>query len=110
MVKQLRHLTPYRQRHPVLDMLGKILLNLVITGMLLGLGFMLFVFSNIGPAYLPDIKDGALDRYIRFAMLTIGAIIWLITPIWFLYSSIRYGHKSYQTYKSIHSTDTSYSR
>ena len=107
MTKQVRHLTPYQQQHPILDMLGKLLLNLVIAGMLLGLGFILFIFSNIGPAYLPDIKDGVLDGYIRFTMLTIGAIIWLVTPIWLLWSTIRYGYKSYQTYKSIHSTDTS---
>ena len=107
MTRQVRHLTSYQRQHPVLDMLGKLLLNPVIAGMLLGLGFILVIFSNIGPAYLPDIKDGALDGYIRFTMLTIGAIIWLITPIWFLYSSIRYGYKSYRTYKRIHPKDTS---
>lgn len=107
MVKQLKYSTSYQQQHPILDMLGKLLLNLVIAGMLLGLGFILFIFSNIGPAYLPDIKNGALDGYIRFTMLTIGAIIWLVTPIWVLWSTIRYGYKSYQTYKGIHCTDTS---
>ena len=104
MIKQVTHSTSFQQQHPILDMLGKLLLNLAITGMLLGLGFMLFVFSNIGPAYLPNILDGELDRYIRFTMLAFGAITWLITPIWFLYSSIRYGYKSY---KRIQSTDTS---
>ena len=103
MIKQVRDSTSYQQQHPVLDMLGKLLLNLAITGMLLGFGFILFVSSNIGPAYLPNILDGVLDRYIRFTMLAIGAIIWLITPIWLLYSSIRYGYKSY---KRIQSTDT----
>ena len=103
MIKQVTHSTSYQQQHPILDMLGKILLNLAIAGMLLGFGFILFVFSNIGPAYLPNIMNGELDRYIRFTMLAFGAIIWLITPIWLLYSSIRY---VYKTYKRIQSTDT----
>ena len=96
MIRQVRHSTSYQQQHPILDMLGKILLNLAIAGMLLWFGFILFVFSNIDPAYLPNILDGELDRYIRFTMLAFGAITWLITPIWFLYSSIRYGYRSYQ--------------
>lgn len=103
MIKQVRHSTSYQQQHPVLDMLGKLLLNLAIAGMLLGLGFILFVFSNIGPAHLSNIMNGELNRYIRFTMLAIGAIIWLITPIWLLYSSIHY---VYKTYKRIQSTDT----
>ena len=102
MTNQSKNPATYQSRHPILDAIGKLLLNLTITGILLGFGFWLALASTMGPAYMPEVRDGALDMWIRFTMLGISAIIWLVTPIWFLWSSIHY---SYQTYKRIHSED-----
>lgn len=100
MTKQAKKTAIYRLKYPVLAVIGKLLLNLIIISMLLGLGFWLAFASTMGPTYLPEVMDGALDMWIRFAMLGIGAIIWIVTPVWFLYSSVRYDYKSYQTYKN----------
>ncbi|WP_201527715.1 hypothetical protein [Psychrobacter frigidicola] len=90
----------YQVRHPILDVMGKILLNVTITGLLLGFGFWLLLASNMGPAYLPNIMDGALDMWIRFSMIGIAAIIWIVSPIWFLWSSARFGYDSYHGYQA----------
>lgn len=103
MTKQAKKPATYRLQYPVLAAIGKLLLNLVITSMLLGLGFWLAFASTMGPTYLPEVRNGALDMWIRFAMLGTGATIWLVTPIWFLYSIVRYiykRYKNYQTYKN----------
>lgn len=107
MNKQSKNSAEYQGQHPVLDVIGKILLNLTITGLLLGFGFWLLLASNMGPAYLPNIRDGALDMGIRFTMIGISALIWIVTPIWFLWSSVRYSYHSYQSYKHRNSAGTS---
>ena len=96
--------TEYQRQHPLLDVIGKLLLNVAIAGSLLGIGFLLLLLSNIGPAYWPSIMDGELDMWLRLTMLGIGAIIWLVTPIWLIWSN---GVYSYRVYKRIKSINTS---
>lgn len=72
----------YQLQHPILSTIGKLLFNLVATEILLSFGFWLILASNMGPAYLPNIMDGALDMAIRLTMLGIATVIWLVTPLW----------------------------
>lgn len=105
MEKDAKTVFNYRKQHLVLFVVGKILLNLIITGLVLAFGFWLLLASNIGPAYLPNIMEGALDMWIRFTMIGISALIWIVTPIWFTWSVGRYSYNSYQTYKRSRLTD-----
>ena len=91
----------YRRQYPVLDVIGKILLNLTITGLLLGFGFWLALAATMGPAYLPNVMDGALDMWIRFTIISISAIIWIMIPIWFIGSVGRYSYQSYKRSRSM---------
>lgn len=100
MGKRSNSSTKYQKKHPILEIIAKTLLNIVISALLLGFGFWLAFASTMGPAYQPEVMNGALDMWIRFTMLGIGAIIWLVTPIWFVWSSVRYSHNSYKSYQS----------
>ena len=90
----------YQKKYSVLDVMGKIILNIISSGLLLGFGFWLILASNMGPTYLPNVMDGALDIWIRFTLIGIATIIWLVTPIWFMWSSVRYSYNSYKSYQS----------
>ena len=91
--------TNYRKQHFVLNILSKLILNLLSAGLLLGFGFWLLTASNMGPAYLPNVMDAGFDMSIRVTLIGLGAMVWLLTPIWFLWSTIRYGYRRYQVYK-----------
>ena len=56
----------------LLNTFGKIILRIVGAGLALLFGFWLLLASNIGPAYLPNIMDGALDFWIRMTFLGLG--------------------------------------
>ena len=90
----------YQKYRFILDILSKVILNLLSAGLLLGFGFWLLMASNMGPAYLPNIMDGGLDMSIRVTLLGLGALVWLLTPIWFFWSTIRYGYRKYHNYQA----------
>ena len=71
---------------------GKIILKVICAGLALLFGFWLLLASNMGPAYLPHIMDGALDFWIRMTLLGLGLSIWLITAVWFVCFVLRYCH------------------
>ena len=89
-----------------MNIIGKMLLNLLITGLLLGFGFWLVIASTMGPAYLPKVMEGGLDMWIRFIMLSISTMIWLVTPIWCIWSGGRYSYSNYKAYKRDKLTNT----
>ena len=77
---------------------GKIILKVICAGLALLFGFWLLLASNMGPAYLPHIMDGALDFWIRMMLLGLGLGIWLITALWIIYIMLRYGHYFIKSY------------
>ena len=77
---------------------GKIILKVICAGLALLSGFWLLIASNMGPAYLPYIMDGALDFWIRTTLLGLGLGIWLITALWIIYIMLRYGHHFIKRY------------
>lgn len=98
--------TDYKKPYFILDMLNKVVRNLLITGLLLFFGYWLFFMSNMGPSYLPDIRDGSLDIGIRITLLCFAALIWLLAPIWFFWSTIRYGYRKYNQYQVYKDTNS----
>lgn len=77
---------------------GKIILRIICAGLALLSGFWLLMASNMGPAYLPYIMDGALDFWIRMMLLGLGLGIWLITALWIIYIMLRYGQHFIKSY------------
>lgn len=65
-------------------------IRFIIFGFILALGFVLIMASNMGPAYLPHIMDGALDFWTRMTLLGLGLLIWIITPVWTMWMILRY--------------------
>lgn len=65
-------------------------IRFIIFGFILALGFVLIMASNMGPAYLPHIMDGALDFWTRMTLLGLGLLIWIITPVWTMWMVLRY--------------------
>ena len=63
---------------------GKIILRIIGAGLALLFGFWLIMASNMGPAYLPHLMNGALDFWIRMILLGLGLSIWLITALWII--------------------------
>lgn len=98
--------TDYQKHHFILDALSKVILNLLSTGLLLFFGYWLFFTSNMGSAYLPNFRDGAFNMSIRFTLIGLAALVWLLTPIWFLWSSALHCYNSYQAYKCRSSADS----
>lgn len=84
------------RHYTLVALIGQILANTARAGLLLGFGVWLLLASNMGPAYLPDVLNGSLDMGIRFALLGIAVMIWLVTPLWWL----RFCYQSYQSYQS----------
>ena len=82
----------------LLNIFGKIILRIISAGLALLFGFWLLLASNMGPAYLPHIMDGALDFWIRMMLLGLGLGIWLITALWIIYIMLRYGHHFIKRY------------
>ena len=69
---------------------GKIILKIIGAGLALLFGFWLIMASNMGPAYLPHLMNGALDFWIRMILLGLGLSIWLITALWIIWLMLRY--------------------
>ncbi|MDN3397447.1 hypothetical protein QL919_01730 [Psychrobacter sp. APC 3426] len=65
-------------------------IRFIVFGFILALGFVLIMASNVGPAYLPHIMDGALDFWTRMTLLSLGLLIWIITPVWTMWMVLRY--------------------
>ena len=92
--------TDYQKHRFILDILSKVVTNLLSAGLLLFFGYWLFFTSNMGSSYLPNVRNGVFDMGIRFTLLGLATLIWLLTPIWFFWSTIRYGYQRYQEYQS----------
>lgn len=90
----------------MLIFISKIIIRIIIAWLALAFGFWLILASNMGPAYLPEVMNGALDIWIRFTMIGVAALIWIATPVWFFWSSARCSYNSYRAYKRIKSTNT----
>ena len=74
----------------LLETVGKIILRIIGAGLALLFGFWLIMASNMGPAYLPHLMNGALDFWIRMTLLGLGLSIWLITALWIIWLILRY--------------------
>ena len=82
----------------LLETFGKTILRIIGAGLALLFGFWLIMASNMGPAYLPHLMNGALDFWIRMTLLGLGLGIWLITALWIIYIMLRYGHHFIKRY------------
>ena len=69
---------------------SNIIIKIIIALVLVTFGFWLLLASNMGATYLPNVIDGTLNIPIRFTMIGISVIIWIVTPLWFLWSVGRY--------------------
>lgn len=88
----------HHRRYTLVALIGQILANTARAGLLLGFGFWLLLASNMGSAYLPNVLNGSLDMGIRFALLGIAAMIWFVTPLWWLRFCYQ-SHLSYQRHR-----------
>ena len=66
----------------LLESLIRITLRIIGAGVGLIFGLWLIMASNMGPAYLPHIMDGALDFWIRMILLVLGLGIWISIAVW----------------------------
>ena len=66
----------------LLKNLIRITLRVIGAGVGLIFGLWLIMASNMGPAYLPHIMDGALDFWIRMILLVLGLGIWISIAVW----------------------------
>ena len=78
---------------------GKIILRIIGAGLALLFGFWLIMASNMGPAYLPHLMNGALDFWIRMILLGLGLSIWLITALWVIWLMLRYCQQFIKKYQ-----------
>ena len=74
----------------LLKSMGRILSRVMGAGLGMLFGFWLVMVSNMGPAYLPYIMDGALDFWIRITFLGIGLGIWISITVWLLWLILCY--------------------
>lgn len=82
---------PYtHQSHLVLRVVSKIVIQMIGIGLMLAFGFWLLLASNMGPAYLPHVMDGALDFWIRMTFLRLGLGIWIMIAVWLIWLVLRY--------------------
>ena len=82
----------YHNRRSFLRSFSRVILKITGAGLALVFGFWLLLASNMGPVYLPQFMDGALDFWIRMTLLGLGLSIWLITAVWFVWFMLRYCH------------------
>ena len=75
----------YHRWHALLKNIGKIILRIVGAGLAVTVGLWLVMASNMGPAYLPHIMNGALDFWIRMTLLGAGLGIWISIAVWLLW-------------------------
>ena len=83
----------------LLETVGKIILRIIGAGLALLFGFWLIMASNMGPAYLPHLMNGALDFWIRMILLGLGLSIWLITALWVIWLMLRYCQQFIKKYQ-----------
>ena len=69
-------------RSGLLKNLIRITLRIIGAGVVLIFGLWFIMASNMGPAYLPHIMDGALDFWIRISLLGVGIGIWISIVVW----------------------------
>lgn len=80
----------YHNRRSFLRSFSRVILKITGAGLALVFGFWLLLASNMGPAYLPHLMNGALDFWIRMILLGLGLSIWLITALWIIWLMLRY--------------------
>lgn len=86
----LENVSTVSNRRSLLKNIGKIVLRIVGAALAIIVGLWLVMASNMGPAYLPYIMDGALDFWLRMALLGLGLGIWLITAVWLMWLILNY--------------------
>ena len=90
MNNDLENISTISNRRSLLKNTGKIILRLVGAGLAVIIGLWLVMASNMGPAYLPHIMNGALDFWIRITFLGIGLGIWISITVWLLWLILCY--------------------
>ena len=80
----------YHRWHALLKIIGKIILRIVGAGLAVTVGLWLVMASNMGPAYLAHIVNGALDFWIRMTLLGVGLGIWVSIAVWLLWLILCY--------------------
>ena len=80
----------YHKWHALLKIIGKIILRIVGAGLAVTVGLWLVMASNMGPAYLAHIMNGALDFWIRMTLLGAGLGIWISIAVWLLWLILCY--------------------
>ena len=86
----LENASTISNRRSLLKNIGKIVLITVGAGLAVTVGLWLVMASNMGPAYLPHIMDGALDFWIRITLLGMGLGIWISIAVWLLWLILCY--------------------
>ena len=86
----LENASTISNRRSLLKNIGKIVLITVGAGLAVTVGLWLVMASNMGPAYLPHIMDGALDFWIRITLLGVGLSIWISIAVWLLWLILCY--------------------
>ncbi len=89
MNNQRQNLFTSPKGHTVLTTIRKILTRMIGVGLMLAFGFWLLLASNMGPAYLPHVMNGALDFWIRMTFLGLGLGIWMMTAVWLIWLTLR---------------------
>ena len=80
----------HHNRRSLLKNISRVVLKITGAGLALVFGFWLLLASNMGPVYLPQFMDGALDFWIRMTLLGLGLSTWLITAVWIIWLVLRY--------------------
>ncbi len=85
-----KHFTNHDNWRVLLKIVIRMILKIISIGLALVFGFWLLLASNMGPVYLPQFIDGALDFWIRMTLLGLGLSTWLITAVWIIWLVLRY--------------------
>lgn len=85
-----KKLSTYRKQCSLLSVIGDIIIRIFAAVLALAFGFWLLLASNMGPAYLPHIMDGALDFWIRMTLLGLGIGIWIMIAVWLIWLILFY--------------------
>ena len=86
-----KHSPNHNNWRNLLEIVSTVILKIIGIGLALAFGFWLLLASNMGPVYLPQFMNGALDFWIRMMLLGLGLSIWLITAVWVIWLVQRYG-------------------
>ena len=86
----LENASTISNRRSLLKSIGNIILRIVGAGLAVIVGLWSVMASNMGPAYLAHIMDGALDFWIRITFLGIGLGIWISIAVWLLWLILCY--------------------